>query len=121
MSEMGRCSGGLIGDHPIILYRPAWSVRTQILLQAGFFQEMQDIGAFNHLDKPFVFSKENYDEYHFLRTGSNFPEEVFHYDGNSETVRTTGLSFMDYMKDAIRRYLRYGRNVICRGELLNIV
>jgi hypothetical protein len=120
MNEMGRCGGGLIGDDPVILYRPAWPVRTQILFQIVFFGDMQNIGAFEYLDKPFVFSLESETQYYFLRTGSDTPELVYHYDENNKTVQETGLNFMNYMRDAIRRYRGYGREFVCQGELLNI-
>jgi hypothetical protein len=120
MTEMGRCSGGLLGDDPIILYRPAWSVRGQILFQVKFFSSMQDIGAFDYLEKPFVFSWEAESQYYFMMTKSQTPDAIYCYDENNETVRPAGFTFMEYMKDVLRRYRGYGRPVICRGELLNI-
>ncbi len=121
MLEMGRCSGGLIGDDPIILYRPAWSVRTQILVQIGLRQNLRDNRLIEIAEKkPFAFSKEGDTQYYFMMTDSDSPDMVYHYDENCGTVRIVGLSFMEYMKDAIRRYLRYGQHVVCRGELLNL-
>lgn len=122
MLEMGRCSGGLIGDDPIVLYRPLWSVRTQILFQCGFYQSLSDSKIYGLIpQKPFVFSREHETQYYFLLTGSDSPGLVYHYDENHQTVRSTGLSFMEYMQDAVTRYAGYGYDVICRGELLVIL
>lgn len=131
--EMGRCDGGLTGDEPIILYRPAWSMRAQLMTQIGFFTALQELGKFEFLaGKPFVFSIEGETQYFFVRTAADVPNRishpgalelstdpnrVYHYDENNGTVNDTGISFLEYMKRTVREW--GGRSqIVCRGELL---
>ena len=90
----GRCDGGLIGDDPIILYRPAWNVRSQILFQLRLWENLQDIQAYDFMGKyeshAFCFSCEWETQYYFTIT-SNTDDLVYHYDENSETVECTNL------------------------------
>ena len=59
MMEIGRCSGGLVNDEAIILYRGTWDVRTQLLTQFTFFNDLQDAGLYSLIQpKPFLFSIE---------------------------------------------------------------
>lgn len=117
MLRAGRSDGGVIGDDPLIIYRPTWSVRGQILFQVNFFSDLQDIGAWDFLNKPFVFSLESETQYYFLQTETS-NAMVFHYDSNAETVRCTNLTFSEYMVDVLNRY-PIGC-APCQGELLNI-
>ncbi len=117
--ELGRSDGGLIGDDPIILYRPTWDVRTQILHQVTFFNDMQDSGHFSFLrEQPFTFSCENETQHFFIRTSSEAEDLVYHYDENSRVVRNTELNFLEYMQQTVKTY--GGKEVSCRGELLII-
>ncbi len=137
MLEMGRSDGGLIGDDPIVLYRPAWDVRGQILYQVNLFTALQESGNFDYVKgKPFSFSCEGETQYFFLRTDSEIPDRVYHYDENEETASDTGLSFIEYMKRVGDYYnqpswdVEYqGKtitmpnkrlDIVCRGELLII-
>jgi SMI1-KNR4 cell-wall len=120
MRVMGRCSGGLLGDDPIVLYRSLWSVRAQILFQVRFISDMQDASAFEYLSKPFVFSWESETQYFFMITDSDTPDRVYHYDENNQTVRKTETNFTEYLLDVIQRYAGQGRNAVCRGELLTL-
>lgn len=117
--EMGRCDGGLIGDDPIILYRP-WSVRTQLLHQIVFFNDMQDAGQFAHLaEKPFTFSCESETQHFFLQTTSATPDRVFQFDENSGAVTDSGLDFLEYMRATVRTYRPIRQtDTLCQGELL---
>src|SRR6476469_6323035 len=47
LRRAGRTDGGLIGDDPLIIYRN-WTVRTHILFQVNFFNDLQEIGAFDY-------------------------------------------------------------------------
>lgn len=114
--KAGRCDGGVIGDDPLIIYRNSWSVRTHILFQIDFFNSVQEIGAFDYLNKPFVFSFEHESQYYFLQTRNPDNMQVFHYDENAEAVRATGMSFEDYLIGILQRYPTEG--VICKGDLL---
>ncbi len=119
--KAGRCDGGLFGDNPIILYRETWNARTHILFQYTFFSDLQDIGAWEFLKKPFVFSVESETQYYFLITGIN-DGLVYHYDENTENVSCTNKVLSEYLMDVIQRYckLELINEEICRGDLLNI-
>jgi hypothetical protein len=78
---------------------------------------MQNVGAWDYLDKPFVFSLEAETQYFFLQTGSE-QETVFHYDENRKVVRSSNMCFSEYLAHIVERYPS-GRG-ICRGDLLNI-
>lgn len=121
MLHAGRCDGGLIGDDPIILYRPAWSVRAHLRLQLGFFSELQEIGAYDYIKKPFVFSIESETQYYFLKT-SDPSLIVFHYNENSGEIFNTGLTLSDYLVKTAATYNPFfdSNRVVCKGELLII-
>jgi len=118
MMEMGRSDGGLIGDDPIILYRPTISVRGFILMQSGIQEEIYNAGSHKLASKnPFIFSVESETQYFFVATKSDEPDRVYQYDENNEAVTDTGLSFLDYLKQTVRVW--GGRShIVCRGELL---
>lgn len=118
MSRAGRSDGGVIGDDPLIYYRPTWTVRGQILFQVNFFSSLQEIGAWDYLNKPFVFSWENESQYYFLQTSLPESDSVFMFDENQLTVVSTGMSFCDYLVETLDRY-PIGRP-ICQGELLTV-
>lgn len=118
MLKAGRSDGGTIGDDPLIIYRPSWTVRGQILFQVNFFESMQDIGAWDFLKRPFVISLESETQYYFLQTASNDSARIFHHDENSKTVEDTGLSLSRYLMSVMDRYPLGGP--VCIGELINI-
>lgn len=129
MLEMGRSDGGLLGDDPIILYRESWSVRTQLLTQVELREELSSLELKDELvqqglkelgpsEKEFLFSIEAETQYYFLKTATG-SDQVFHYDENHETVKETGLSFLEYMKQLVKEYSPQDYT-ICRGELIVI-
>ncbi|WP_444906294.1 hypothetical protein ACJJIR_17415 [Microbulbifer sp. SSSA008] len=87
LGEMGKSDGGVIGDSVIQLYRPSWKVREHILFQLDFFNQMQEEGFYDFLNKPFVFSLISETQYYFIQTASD--DAVYHYDSNAETVKKT--------------------------------
>jgi hypothetical protein len=117
LRRAGRSDGGIIGDDPFIIYRN-WTVRTHILFQVNFFNDLQEIGAWDYLNKPFVFSLESETQYYFLQTDMPNPDLVYHYDENSRTIKSTGLSFYEYLLGVVARYPLGGE--ICHGDLLEI-
>ncbi|MDK4791427.1 MAG: hypothetical protein OC189_05200 [Acinetobacter sp.] len=121
LERIGRCDGGLLGDDPLILYREAWNVRTHFLFQMAFFNDLQEIGAWDFLNKPFVFSLEEETYYYFLQTGSS-SEEVYLYNENEEKVSSTGIKFFDYLVDLSKKYeLKSNiRKKVPQGELIII-
>lgn len=122
MQRAGRCDGGLIGDDPLIIYRGSWNVRSHMIFQFKFFNDLQNLRMWEFLKKPFVFSLESETKYYFLMTGSS-DDLVFHYDENSEKLSCTGLKFFDYISDLISRYNlleEVNSNIVCRGDLLRI-
>lgn len=122
MQIAGRCDGGLVGDDPLIVYRNQWNARTHILFQMTFFNDLQDLGAWGYLNKPFVFSLESETQYYYLRTGVG-DGLVYHYDENQEIVKCTDKTFSEYMLDVVCKYKSIDqstKNIVCCGDLLNI-
>lgn len=127
MTEMGRSSGGLIGDDPIILYRSTWSARGHIRRQIWLEELVKDFYFKNSpvsegvpwpADGLFVFSIENESLFLFVATKSNNPDQVYLYNENGETLTNTKIDFLEYMKRVVRVYGNGRTGVICRGELL---
>lgn len=118
MMEMGRSDGGLVGDDPIVLYRPTITVRGFILMQSGIQEEIYSTGSHELASSgPFVFSIESGTQYFFVYTKSSDPDRVYQYDENKEVIMDTGLRFIDYMKQTVRVW--GGKStIVCRGELL---
>lgn len=118
MKEMGRCSGGLIGWDPIFFYY-LYGIDKHLPNQRYHQESMieYDLEIYNE-NKPFSFSCESETQYYFMLTESSEPELVYHFDENTETVSSTGMQFIDYMKDLIIRETGQGLPVICRGDLL---
>ena len=121
--EMGRSDGGLIGDDPIILYRPKMSVRRHVLLQLRLevdFKEFRIEAGLNLLkERPFLVSIESETQYFFVATKSDKPDRVYQYDENNESVRDTGIDLLEYMKNIVQVW--GGRSaIVCRGELIVI-
>ncbi|WP_018693709.1 hypothetical protein [Algicola sagamiensis] len=115
LAEMGRSDGGLIGDDMIHLYRPTWNVRTHLFFQFQFFNDIQDIGCFEFLNKPFVFAWISETQYYFVQT--SIGDQVFHYDENTEEVHETEwdlLGFIQYLARNSQSKLR------AEGDLLRI-
>lgn len=117
----GRCDGGLIGDDPIVLYRPSWDVRTQILSQVELFNDLQDISAFDYMGNIFRFSCEYETQDYYLITKKR-DNLVYHYDSNEQKAECTNMTFYEYLDDVYKRYVEETdkEQIICRGELLEI-
>ena len=128
MLEMGRSSGGLLGDIPIILYRDLWSVRAHLIIQYQIIDDITNIvvrGDFEKikekLDKPLIFAIEAETQYYYINTGHPEPYTVFCYDENAETVENIGDSFLDYMKSLVAFYGKLEpKKIICRGDMITI-
>lgn len=116
--KAGRSDGGIIGDDPVVLYRPTWNVRTHVLFQMKFFVSLQDAGAWEHLEKPFVIALESETQYYFLKTGSSNPTQIHRFDENEGSVADTQMSLGGYLLDVMRRYGLAG--AACVGEMLRI-
>ncbi len=122
---MGRCSGGLFGDDPLLFYREQWSVRGHILFQAGFRDELRKLQQYDLLKKkPFFISIESETQFYFVLTASDDPNKIYHYDENEEVVEAENWSFNEYLSHVIDIYVRNYRNKApfkrC-GELITIV
>ena len=121
MLEIGRCSGGLVSDESIILYRNAWDIRTQLFTQFIFLNDLQDAGLYNLLQpQPFLFSIEWETRYYFLFTGGSNPDSVFCYDENTKKLTETGLTFLEYIHALVRANNLEKSDVICQGELVRL-
>jgi len=116
--KAGRSDGGVIGDDPVVLYRSAWSVRAHILFQINFIESLQEVSAWEHLQKPFVVSLESETQYYFLKTGSSNGSRIYRFDENAGCVSDTGLSLSCYLSDVMDRY-ELGR-IVCVGEMLRV-
>lgn len=119
MLKMGRCSGGIFGDDPLIIYRSSWSVRTHLLFQFNFTRDVQDLRKFNHLLRsPFVFSWEGESMYGFLQTDSESPDRVFFYEESEKKVYSSELDFFDYLLDLKKENSL--PPAFCFGELIDL-
>jgi hypothetical protein len=96
LAEMGRCDGGLIGDSMIQLYRPSWRVREHLLFQFNFFNQMQEDGFYDFLNRPFVFSLVSDTQYYFIQT--LLGDVVYHYDSNVGAVKATEWDLVGVLK-----------------------
>lgn len=115
LSVCGRSSGGIWGDDPIILFRPAWSTRTQFVFQWKFRSALLETGELDLLERPFVFSWEAESQYYYMNTAVN--DSVFCYDENMEQVTETGMSLIEYLQTVSVRYRRV--DSVCVGELID--
>ena len=130
MREMGRCSGGLLGDDTFLLYSDR-SVRIHMINQIGFREEIANLTINTSLELyrqycngAFFIVTESETQHYYLNTKSDQPERVFHFDENTDKLEDTGYEFIDYLADLVRRYgedAKHYSGIICKGELLNIV
>ncbi|KMW73567.1 hypothetical protein TI10_08290 [Photorhabdus luminescens subsp. luminescens] len=121
---MGRCSGGLFGDVPLIFYQEQDTVRGDVLFQSGQREELCKIQLHTLLrQKPFFVSVESYTQYYFLLTASDNPNLIYHYDENEETVEVTNWTFNEYLRrvvDVITRNYKVKTSFDQSGELIII-
>jgi len=118
LSIAGRSDGGLIGDDPIILYRSSWPVRTQIIKGLILIDDLQNIGAWDFVKKPFLLSIESESQYYFVKTGDEKKDLVCHYDENNKSVKSTGKTIFEYLAGVVLALGVDENRVVCRGELL---
>lgn len=103
--EMGRCGGGLIGDDPIILYRPNMRLRDFVLLQHGLREEIYETGWQTiSRNKPFNFAIEGETQSYFVLTVSDDPDQVYFHDENENTTSKTEWNLVEYLKLAVKHY-----------------
>lgn len=119
LSEMGRTDGGAIGDSLIQLYRPTWSARTHLIFQLNFFTQLQELGFYSFLNKPFVFSFVAETQYYFVQTSLGQQEVVYHYDSNEDTVVMTNFDIFGFLAKLKESNSRSAK-VNCVGDLLAI-
>ena len=122
MLKIGRCSGGLFGDDPIILYKEQRSVRSQILFQLINLDFLHDHHYEMRAQQPFCFSWESETQYLFILTQSE-DQLVYGYDEYEEAIYETGKTFEEYMFAVYEYYEHYfidddGKRIVCKGELL---
>ena len=122
MLKMGRCSGGLIGDDPIILYKDHWTVRDQVLFQTTILEFLHNNHYEMRVQQPFCFSWEGETQYFFILTQSEV-QMVYRYDENAEKLYELGRTFEEYMIAAHKDFEHYfidndGKRIVCKGELL---
>ncbi len=105
---MGRCSGGLFGDDPLVFYQGQETIRGDILFQIGAREELTSIQCHDLLkQKPFFISVESYTQYLFLLTDSDNPDLIFNYNENDECVENTNWDLNSYLQHVINVYTRH--------------
>jgi len=119
LSEMGRSSGGMIGDSLIQLYRPSWRVRQHLLFQVDFFNQMQDEGFYEFLKKPFVFSLVSETQYYFLQTSGDEKDVVCQFDSNVGVATRTEWDLVGFIKMLISENEGEAK-ILAQGDLLVI-
>ena len=120
MLEMGRCSGGLFGDE-IVFYRDRsnFPVRRNLLAQVFLFEEISNLRLQKlHKAKPFNIARISETQYFYILTSHEYDDIVCHYDENYETVKPTGKSFLEFMKEQADYYGSRQKDYICQGELI---
>jgi hypothetical protein len=146
---IGRSSGGLFGDD--ILNYWHGSVRAQFLNQQTFIENLRSLRLYSYTkNKPFLISIENDTQYYFLLTGSDYPNEIFHYDENIDmfngyeysnkelqtnqelqkyydenikAIKNTGFTLEEYLQDHLKRIdwqTPFKIKSSCIGELIVI-
>jgi len=121
---MGRCSGGFFGDYPLMFYRGNKTVRSHILSQNSFREDLCNLQEYDIVSKkPFLISFENQTQYFFVLTESVNPNLIYHYDENEQTVHETQWTFNEYIRNIInvdtRSCIQYMK-LNFSGELLII-
>jgi hypothetical protein len=119
LSDMGRTDGGVIGDSLVQLYRPTWSARTHLIFQLDFFTQLQELGFYEFLNKPFVFSFISETQYYFVQTSREQQDAVYHYDSNEDTMVKTEwdlFGFLAKLKEGNSRSVK----IDCVGDLIAI-
>ncbi|OAT30091.1 hypothetical protein [Proteus myxofaciens] len=104
---IGRCSGGLFGDDPLVFYRNQQTVRANILYQDALRYELPSIQQYNFVkQKSFFISVESYTQYYFLLTATDNPNRIYHYDENEETIEATNWDLKNYLRHVVNVYTR---------------
>ncbi|MEX9912998.1 MULTISPECIES: hypothetical protein [Providencia] len=107
LTSIGRCSGGLFGDDPLLFYRNQKTIRGSILMQSGMREDLAAIQRHDLLpQKPFFLSVESYTQYFFVLTTSDDPNLIYQYDENEETVEATDWDINDYLRHVVNVYTR---------------
>ncbi|MDK3010172.1 hypothetical protein QPK77_20060 [Providencia rettgeri] len=107
LTSIGRCSGGLFGDDPLLFYRNQKTIRGSILMQSGMREDLAAIQQHDLLpQKPFFLSVESYTQYFFVLTASDNPNLIYQYDENEETVEATNWDLKNYLRHVVNVYTR---------------
>ncbi|SFD29005.1 hypothetical protein [Pragia fontium] len=105
---MGRCSGGFFGDDPLMFYRQNNGVRSHILFQYSFCEDLCSLQQWELVkQKPFIFSFESETQYFFLLTDSDNVDLVYHYDENQEMIKSTNKTFYEYLRHSVSTDTRH--------------
>lgn len=116
---MGRTDGGAIGDSLVQLYRPTWSARTHLIFQLDFFTQLQELGFYEFLNKPFVFSFISETQYYFVQTSRGQQDAVYHYDSNEDTVVKTEWDLFGFLAK-LKEWNSQSVKIDCVGDLIAI-
>lgn len=107
LTSIGRCSGGLFGDDPLVFYRNGQTVRGNVLYQDALRDELPLTQQYNlRKQKALFISVESYTQYFFLLTESEYPNQVYQYDENEETIEATNWDLKNYLRYIVNVYTR---------------
>ncbi len=107
LANIGRCSGGLFGDEPLVFYRYGQTVRGNILYQDSMRDEVPHVQPYNlRKQKALFISVESYTQYFFVLTASDNPNLIYQYDENEETVDATNWDLKNYLRHVVNVYTR---------------
>ncbi|UPK82653.1 hypothetical protein LW139_08170 [Proteus vulgaris] len=124
LTSIGRCSGGLFGDDPLVFYRSRQTVRGAMLYQDALRYELPTDQRYDLIkQKSFFISVESYTQYYFLLTATDDPNRIYHYDENEEIIDATEWDLNSYLRHIVNAYTRhYDLNVPFdrHGELIII-
>lgn len=121
--DIGRSFGSVLGDECSLLYASYITVRNHILIQYEMAEEIKSCGFKDMTKKKsFIISTRFETQEYFLLTGSDEPDQIYHYDSNKKVVEKTEWDLVGFFKMLIDFRERHPprKNVVCRGELLLI-
>lgn len=122
LTSIGRCSGGLFGDDPLVFYLNGQTVRGNVLYQDALRYYIPSIQEYNlRKQKALFISVESYTQYFFLLTESEDPNRVYQYDENEETIQATDWDLKNYLRYIVNVYTRNYKITAPSNELGELI
>lgn len=119
--KIGRSAGNVLSDVELIFYKGHMKLRDHLITQFACCEELIVANAVDMwLQKPFFISMEETWSY-FLLTDSDYPEEIYLYDDNTDTIRKIDWTFAEYIEHQASEEVRSRYNdLVVRSDLLLI-